>query len=370
VKEIAMSRAPFRPTIATAALAALLAAHCAVAAAAAPPAALVPVARSEKLWTGVAVTKEGRIFVNYPRWSSSVEVSVAEITRSGEVVPFPPGEWNRWEPAAPPEGRFVCVQSVHVDRDGSLWVLDPASLGAGGVVEGGAKLLKVDLGSNQVVRTIRFAAAVAPPASYLNDVRIDTARGFAYITDSGLGALVVVNLGTGESRRLLDGHPSTKAEEITLQIEGTPWVRPDGSSPRIHADGIALDPKGEHLYYQALTGRTLYRISTALLRDPAAREADLAAGVEVVGSPEPADGIEFGLDGSLYLTSIEQNAIRRLAPGGGIEVVVQDPRLKWPDSLSIAPDGAIYVTTSQIHLGHARTEPYQIFAIRPPGGGR
>ncbi len=30
---------------------------------------LKEIARSDKLWTGVAVSREGRIFVNYPRWS-------------------------------------------------------------------------------------------------------------------------------------------------------------------------------------------------------------------------------------------------------------------------------------------------------------
>ena len=37
------------------------------------------VARSENLWTGVAVSREGRIFVNYPRWSPQTTISVAEV---------------------------------------------------------------------------------------------------------------------------------------------------------------------------------------------------------------------------------------------------------------------------------------------------
>lgn len=32
------------------------------------PFELVEVAQSDRQWTGVAVSKEGRIFVNYPRW--------------------------------------------------------------------------------------------------------------------------------------------------------------------------------------------------------------------------------------------------------------------------------------------------------------
>ena len=33
---------------------------------------LVTVAESERLWTGVAVSGGGRIFVNYPRWSHDI----------------------------------------------------------------------------------------------------------------------------------------------------------------------------------------------------------------------------------------------------------------------------------------------------------
>jgi sugar lactone lactonase YvrE/dienelactone hydrolase len=326
---------------------------------------LVMVAESEVLWTGVAVSRRGRVFVNYPRWSPAVAVSVAELTKSGEVRPFPDAEWNRWDPAASPADRFVCVQSVHIDRDDALWVLDPGMVAGKGVVEGGAKLLKVDLTSDKVVQTIRFDSSIAPQASYLNDVRVDTQRKYAYITDSGLGAIIAVNLATGESRRLLAEHPSTKSEDITLVIEGKPWLLPDGSPPRIHSDGVALDAKGEYLYYQALSGRTLYRIRTDLLRDPPAKDPDIAAAVEIVARPGPADGIGFGPDGCLYITSIEQNAIRCLTPEGKTEVLVQDDRLKWPDSLSITRDGTVYVTTSQIHLGAARNDPYRVFEVRP-----
>jgi hypothetical protein len=52
---------------------------------------------SEGTRTGVAVSREGRIFVNFPRWSPNVLVSVAEIISGGETKPFPDAEWNRWD---------------------------------------------------------------------------------------------------------------------------------------------------------------------------------------------------------------------------------------------------------------------------------
>lgn len=318
---------------------------------------LIEVAQSQQQWTGVAVSHEGRIFVNYPRWSPGVNISVAELSESGDVIPFPDQQWNSYNSSLPPQNQFICVQSVYIDRKNYLWILDPASPLLQGVVTGGAKLLKVDLQSNQVIRTIIFDHSIAPFGSYLNDVRVDTALNYAYITDSGLGAIILLNLNNGESRRVLYSHPSTKAEEITLVIEGRPW------GGNINSDGLALDLAREYLYYQALTGRSLYRIGTAFLRDTTLTEAQLGEQVEFVIESGASDAIEFGPDGFLYLTSIERNAIRRFTPGGNVEIVIQNSHLKWPDSFSITPDGTIYVTTSQIHLGSNPTEPYRIFKI-------
>jgi len=324
-------------------------------------ASLAVVAESDILWTGVAVSREGRIFVNYPRWSPDVAISVAEVTSSGEATPFPNAEWNRWEEGLPQHERFVCVQSVYIDRDDDLWVLDAGNPLLGGVVEGGPKLVKIDLGANEIVRVIRFGEPVIQQGSYLNDVRIDVESGHAFITDSGAGAIIVVDLETGSGRRVLYEHPSTKAEDITLIVEG------EEVGIRVNADGIALSPDRKHLYYQALSGRTLYRIETRWLRDASLSEPEIGAKVERVAETGASDGIEFGRDGNLYLTSIEHNAVRRYTPKGTVEIVVESPALKWPDSFSITQDGTIFVTVSQLHLGPRRTEPYRIYRLVPDG---
>jgi sugar lactone lactonase YvrE len=319
---------------------------------------LIEVAQSEDLWTGLAVSQEGRIFVNYPRWSPKATISVAEIVGSDSIAPYPDGEWNRWEPGLSPENHFICVQSVYIDEKDGLWILDPANPLFSGVVNEGAKLILFDLTSNQLVQKILFDSEIALQNSYLNDVRIDIERGYAYITDSGTGAIVVVNLKTGESKRVLYEHFSTKAENIVLKIEEREI------NFKVHSDGLALSPNREYLYYQALTGRNLYRIGTQYIRDWSLTEKELGEKVESVIQSGASDGIAFASDGNLYLTSIEYNAIRRLTVNGKIETVIQNNKIKWPDSFSITPDGLIYFTTSQLHLGSERTEPYKIFKIR------
>ena len=120
--------------------------------------------------------------MNFPFWSDDHTLSVAESI-DGQPKPFPDEAWNA--KSGPPENRRICVQSVVVDNQGALWILDPASPKTEGVVKGGPKLVKVDLSTDKVVQTIPFDDTIAPPRSYLNDVRTGTKSGHAFITESG-----------------------------------------------------------------------------------------------------------------------------------------------------------------------------------------
>jgi sugar lactone lactonase YvrE len=320
-------------------------------------------AESDRQWTGVAVTRDARVFVNFPRWSPDVPVSVSEVLADASLQAFPDRAWNSWTPDVDPSSTFVCVQSVVADDERSLWVLDPANPWFQGVVPGGAKLIEIDALTGSVVQVIGFDGGVAPPRSYLNDVRIDLDNRSAYITDSGAGALIVVDLATGTGRRVLDDHPSTSAEEVVLTLAGEPWLLPDGSAPQVHSDGIAYDRTNDLVYYQALTGRTLYRISGAALRDVSLDGEALGKMVERVADSGASDGLLWdGVDG-IFISAIEEDAVKRWSPENGVETVIQDPRIAWPDSFARGPDGALFVTTSQIHRGPNPSEPYRILRI-------
>ena len=314
---------------------------------------LQEVASFEHQVTGVAVAGDGRIFVSFPRWTEDSPVSVAEVTRDGAIRPYPNEQWNNWRNAKKnqmaAQDHWVSVQSVFTDGRGNLWVLDPAAPATERVVPGGPKLVKIDLARNAVAQIIRFDESVAPPSSYLNDVRISPDGKHAYLTDSGKGALVVVDLASGVARRVLDAHPSTRAEKnVVVKTDGTELRRPDGRAPEFAADGIALSPDGRFLYWQALTGKTLYRVATDALQDANLPARNLESQVEQVAQTGVSDGYWMDARGRLYISALEEDAIKAREPDGRMFTVVQDKRLRWPDSFSEGPDGAIYVTSSRI----------------------
>ncbi|MDB5745359.1 MAG: hypothetical protein JWP72_207 [Massilia sp.] len=317
------------------------------------------VARFEHQVTGVTVSEDNRIFVNFPRWTEDTPVSVAELLPGGGLRPYPDEGWNAWRNARKdelaPNEHWVCVQSVVADGRGSLWVLDPAAPAQSHVVAGGPKLVRIDLASNEIVQTIAFDEDAAPQGSYLNDVRFSPDGAFAYITDSGVqGAILVVELAAGRAARVLDGDPSTQMKKgLDVKADGKVLRRPDGRGVEFAADGIELSGDGAWLYWQAIKSDTLYRIPASVLAGAGMRGEDVSGSVEPFGHNGVNDGLLF-LRGTkrLLLTALQENAIKMRdldeGPDAPLRTLVQDERLRWPDTFSQGPDGTVYVTTSHI----------------------
>jgi sugar lactone lactonase YvrE len=319
--------------------------------------------------TGVTVSKSGRLFVNFPRWSDQYLNAVVEVMKDGSVKPYPDEFWNRWDrqPGSAWQ-QFVCVQSVVADDRDSLWVVDAAAPRMGPVVSHGPKVVQISLSRNKVTRVYPLGSDVVKHESYLNDIRIDTKNDVAYLTDSGEGAIIVLDTRSGEAHRVLDGDESTKPEDgAAIQVNGKPVVTADGKSPRIAADSIALSHDGEYLYYKPLTGKAVYRVKTSALR-----HGDAGDEVEKVADAFPTDGFWMDADDTLYLSNINESAIYRLPKNGKLEKLLSDKRLVWPDTFSEGPDGSIYITASHIndspkynHGKSTRTMPYAVFRFRP-----
>ena len=330
---------------------------------------LEPVAYfNDAMPTGVTVSHQGRIFVNFPKWGDEVAFSVAEICND-KTVAYPNEAINQSNTTDDPSAALVSVQSVVVDPLDRLWILDTGSPLFKRTEYGGPKVLCVDLTTNKVVKKILFPQDVALPTTYLNDLRFDLRRnkeGVIFITDSsqnGPNGIIVLDIASGESWRRLNDHYSTKAEDIQTFlpiVEGRPFLEhlSDGSVKQgasMGADGIAISANGDRLYYCPLGSRKLFRVETNVLVDWSFEDQKVAARAA----------------GYIYSTNYEHNAILRRGPDMKWETVVHDPRLLWPDTLSLAADGYLYVTANQLHRqarynkgNDLRRKPYTLFRIR------
>lgn len=353
------------------------------------PGPLRVIAESEALqWTGVALSNDGRMFVNYPRWyPDRYEFAVAEVVRSktdtnvplpNEIVAYPDLETNSWSPegasAALWRERFVAVQSVHIDRQNRMWVLDTGDVSRSESRQ--AVVYEIDLETDAIRRAMPVPFDVAPEGSYLNDIRVSPDGGWAFISESGLGAIIVLDVDKGTMRRVLAVHPSTKGSAgRIINVEGRPWVLRDSGQPLVvHCDGIAVSPDGRWVYYQAISADRLYRAPLRSLVDDRISADWLARTVEDLGESVVTDGMIFDDAGNLYFSALEQDAIVYRTPDGRFETLVQGPSILWPDSFAIdREDDLLVFTTAQIHRtpnfnadGGWPSEPFRVMSYPLP----
>jgi sugar lactone lactonase YvrE len=324
--------------------------------------------------TGVAVSKGGRIFLSLPRLIDDVPVSVGELV-DGQIKPYPDLAWNGYRMANAhnndPASQFVCAQAVVMDRQDHLWVVDPATPRGSGPVTGGSKLIEIDIDANQVIRVLPFESDATPAGSSINDVRFSPNGDFAYLSNVGEpGSLVVMNLRTGRSWRVLAGDPSTQYDKsVTQYFKGKPMVRVDGKPFHLNADGIELSVDGKTFYWQAFTGKTVYAIPTAVLQDP--KRAATAKAIPVANT-HPADGLWIDAAGRFFVTNPAENSIEVADHvGGPLTTLVKDDTMHWPDSFAQAADGSLYISASFIGDSPwfdplATTTPSAVFRISSP----
>ena len=321
--------------------------------------------------SGVAISKEGRLFVSYPLWSTTYQNALVEVV-NGAKTPYPNQTMNSWVMGDSGMNQFVNVQSITIDANNNLWVVDAASPYENGVYQNSQKLVEISLATNSVVRTYPLVG-VTDDASYLNKVQIDASNNIAYITNSTEGGIIVVNLGTGNARQVLEGSSSVIADQTyILEINGA-QINKNGSPFYQNSTGIALTPDNSYVYYKPLTDHNLYRIPASNLQDTTLDPNVLSARVENLGTYNTTDGMIFDASGNLYLGDIEQFRIVKLDQNLKLTTIVTDSRLIWPDSYSISTDGYLYISCSQVNLEpdfnggtSKRTTPYTIFKIKLP----
>lgn len=292
-------------------------------------------ARSSSQWTGVAVVSGERLFVSFPAWGKGYRFPLGEVV-GGEVRPFEPRRGGAPSPLV-----IFNAQSLKSGAGQMLWILDNANPDFRGVRPPGPRLLAVDVESGHLEAEYRFSEETFGKNSYFNDFFLETSGERVYVSDSGAGGIVMMNLETGESRRFLDKAPPVTAETSTLVIRGSPFQITS------HVNGITPDPREEYLYFSALSGHTLYRVPLWVFRLPISSDLIARALVEPMGAIPASDGMAFDNEGRLYLTGIETGQIWVWTLHKGAEALFRHFSVSWPDSLDVR-GRALFLTASDI----------------------
>ena len=294
----------------------------------------------------IAVTPAGRIIISNHQFYNP-DYRVLEVHRDGSTTPFPSRKWSR---APGDDGIGMnAVLGLRSDPRGVVWMLDN-----GGKVP---KVVAWDTRNNQLERVIHIPPPATRPGSFHNDLAVDLVNEALYIADIGGNrgpAIVVVDLKTGQSRRVLEKHQSVQAEDLPMVIEGRAVTIKNEAGKvveaRVGVNPISIDPTYTWVYFGAMHGDDLWRIRTVDLVNPSLSAAALGSRVERYGDKPISDGISIDTGGYVYITDVVNNAIGITGPEGTYRIYAQDKaRLVWPDGISAGPDGWMYATVNQLH---------------------
>ncbi|MGK3123844.1 L-dopachrome tautomerase-related protein [Candidatus Pantoea formicae] len=311
---------------------------------------LEQVATSPRVWNGITVSHDNRLFASLTQ-SEGAGLQLAEVINN-QLKAFPNDAWNQWDDKDP-EHHFYHVNALRIGPDGDLWVMDSGNKGIGTgdqAVTGGAKLVRINLASGEVVKSYVIKAPTLQPTSYLDDVRFN--GDFAYITDPGAVGLVVLDLKSGKSWRVLDNHPLS-VDHQPIYADGKKLILRDGREKRVGLDQLEVSPDGKWLYYQAIPG-PLARIETRYLDDPKIAKDEVARHAKKVLETWSTGGTAIDAEGNIYASDINTRSIKRIAPDGKVTTVVQDPRLVWIDAMWVSK-GALWMPSGQINRTPATT---------------
>ncbi len=316
------------------------------------PPKLEVVAQSDYQWTGIAVSPSNRIFVCFPTWGKNPGYHVGELF-DGAPYPFSKVE---------DQTSFVCVQSLYADESNTLWILDAGRRKGEPFDPAGARLFMVNLSTDEIVRTYTLPGEVLLPDTMLNDVRVDNGRGAAYLTDSGHGGIIVLDLASGSAWRALTDIPEVRANLQAIYF-------PTGLFTDLaHSDGLELSTDKKTLFFSALGGDILYSIPTGTLLDETltVQQRQKLIRDENVQNV-PTSGMVLRED-ALYMGALSSEGVwefildeANVADAGSVLNLGTD--IRWAERFALAPDNSVYFTTSSVNYPPEQQPPYMIYRM-------
>jgi sugar lactone lactonase YvrE len=214
---------------------------------------------------------------------------------------------------------FNTVLGITIDQQQRLWSIDHGRQGFGK-----PRLLAFDLRTGQLVHDYKFTKEIAPLGSFLQDIR----------------------------------------------------VSPDGRNVII-SDGSILRKNPALVVYDVATKNGgLYRIRMKNVVDALLPKNELDSLVERYSDKPLSDGLSVDLDGNIYVTDVEHNAISIVSNDRQPKTLMRSLDIRWASAVSFGPGGNLYVADSALpelvletkeHIN--RQGPFSIFRFKTGHAG-
>jgi len=311
----------------------------------------------------VAVGPDGRIFFTVHPESRPKGNRLLEWV-DGAAIPYPNGTVQ--------PHLFDTVLGVVIDRHNRLWTIDSGNHGFGV-----ARLIAFDLATGEIAHDHEFRPEIAPAGSFLQDLQVSADGLTVFIADPSVWrkhpGIVVYDVQTRSSRRVLDSHISVSAQNYLIRNSVKDMTFAGGVvTLKTGVDGIALDAENEWLYYAAINHSDLFRVRVRDLMDPTLPGRQLETEVERFSRKPLSDGLSTDLEGNVYITDVERSSVFVVGQDRKLVTLIRSPRIRWADSLSFGPDGWLYLADSAIPEQVLKTKeyiqsrgPYFIFRFKP-----
>lgn len=317
------------------------------------------------------------VYSHHPFFMPQYRV-VSYNSNTKSVSPFPNLSWNTYRTS---DDHYLSnVLGIRDDSNGLVWMLD---MGQRDPVT--PKIVVWNTLTNQQERIYYLPVTALKDTSQPNDMVVDLIHHVFIIADEGIGnggdgstaALIITDMKTGLSRRILEGTRTTLSENTPTIINGKA-LAVNGKNLLVGADGITADSKFEWLYYAPLNGTKLYRVRISDLIDESLSANKLDKLIETFSSKPNNGGLSIDTAGNLYLTALESNSVSViLAKDRSVHQFISDKNMLWPDGVSYnQKDGYMYVSAAQVNLGAVfnngvdmSTQPFYIFRFKPLAKG-
>ncbi|QLE02467.1 hypothetical protein HX109_13205 [Galbibacter sp. BG1] len=312
------------------------------------------------------------VYSHHPFFEPKIRV-VKMNKETKQIEPFPNLDWNT--PRESDENYLSNVLGVRNDENGIVWMIDMAQRNT---------IKPKIVGWNtkkDTLEKIYYIDKSTVEHSQPNDMVVDTKHKAFIIADEGIGkggngnaaAFIIVDMNTGTTRRVLEGHKTTKPENNPTVINGKK-LAVNGNALLVGNDGITSDKDFEWIYYAPLNGTKIYRIKTIDLLNESLLEGELSAKIETYSEKPNNGGMSIDKDRNIYMTAVESNSVAVVfAKDRSVGTIAKNPNMVWPDGVSYNHiDGFMYVSAAQVNRGaifnngeNKASQPFYIFRFKP-----